>query len=169
MTSGSDRRVTVGRVIGLYGVRGWVKVYSHTRPREAILNYSPWQIAVDGVWRSLELAEGRPQGKGIVARLAGYSDRDAATRLVGNDIAIDMAQLPPAGEQEYYWAELEGLRVVNRVGETLGQVSYLFETGANDVLVVQGERERLIPFAKDVIQRVDREAGVIYVDWDGED
>jgi 16S rRNA processing protein RimM len=169
MVSGSDRRITIGRVIGLFGVGGWIKVYSHTRPREAILNYSPWQMAIDGAWRQLDLAEGRLQGKGIIAQLKGYGDRDAAASLVGADIAINVSQLPAAGAQEYYWAELEGLRVVNQAGETLGQVSYLLETGANDVLVVQGERERLIPFAKGVVQRVDRQAGVIYVDWDAED
>lgn len=164
-----DRRVAVGRIVGLFGVRGWVKVHSYTRPREAILQYSPWQVELAGAWRSFGVAEGRRQGKGIVARLEGYSDRDSAAALIGAEIAIAASQLPEAGEGEYYWAELEGMRVVNLAGQELGRVSYLFETGANDVLVVQGERERLIPFGKGIVQEVDRAAGVIRVDWDAED
>ena len=73
-----DRRITIGRVVGLFGVRGWVKVYSYTRPREAILRYDPWQLRLAGEWREHALAEGRMHGEGIIARLAGYEDRDAA-------------------------------------------------------------------------------------------
>ena len=164
-----DRQVLVGRIVGLFGVRGWVKVYSYTRPREAILNYSPWQIQVAGAWRTLDVAEGRAQGSGLVARLAGYESRDGAADLVGADVAIAAAQLPAAGEREYYWAELVGLRVVNLADQELGRVSHLFETGANDVLVVRGERERLIPFGKDVVKSVDLDAGVIRVDWGFDD
>ena len=170
MTSPTDRRVTVGRVVGLFGVRGWVKVFSHTRPREAILQYSPWWINVEGAWRRFDVAEGRAHGKGIVARLEGYGDRDQAALLMEADIAVAMSQLPAATKNEYYWAQLEGLRVVNLAGQELGRVSHLFETGANDVLVVRDEaRERLIPFAKSAIQRVDLKEGVIHVDWDAED
>jgi 16S rRNA processing protein RimM len=168
MAHAPEGRVAVGRVAGLFGVRGWIKVYSYTRPRDAILGYNPWLIDVRGEWRSVEVAEGRAQGKGIVVRLKGYDDRDAATELVGSEIAVSLSQLPAAAEHEYYWAELEGLRVVNLTGHELGRVGHLFETGANDVMVVQGERERLIPAVPAIIQRVDRAAGVIYVDWDAE-
>lgn len=169
MADATDRRVTVGRVVGLFGVRGWVKVYSHTRPREAILNYSPWLLEINGSWRDFEVVEGRQQGKGVIARLRGYDDRDAAMALVGSEIAVAMAQLPPTQNNEYYWAQLEGLRVVTLDGDELGAVSHLFETGANDVMVVKGERERLIPFSKNTIQRVDLTGGVIHVDWDPAD
>lgn len=169
MSRRPGRLISVGRVVGLFGVDGWVKVHSYTRPREAILHYSPWQMEIGGTSRSLEVAEGRLQGRGVIARLAGFQNRDAAVALIGADIAVHASQLPAAGEREYYWAELEGLRVVNLVGQDLGRVSHLFETGANDVLVVQGERERLIPFGPGIIQRVDLDAGVISVDWDAED
>lgn len=159
----------MGRIVGLFGVRGWIKVHSYTRPREAILEYGPWLVESTGTWRTFNVVEGRRQGNGIVARLEGVSNRDSAAALVGAEIAITGSQLPAAGEGEYYWAELEGMRVVNLAGQELGRVSYLFETGANDVLVVQGERERLIPFGKGVVQEVDRAAGVIRVDWDVED
>jgi 16S rRNA processing protein RimM len=164
-----ERRISVGRVAGLFGVNGWVKVYSHTRPREAILNYRPWHISVGGTTRTFDVLEGREQGKGLVARIAGCDDRDTAAELVGAEISIDATQLPATGEREYYWADLEGLRVVNDANVELGRVSHLFETGANDVMVVRGERERLIPFGSAVVKEVDLEAGVIRVDWDAED
>lgn len=169
MASTPDRRVGVGRVAGLFGVRGWIKVYSYTRPREAILDYSPWLIERDGAWREFTVAEGQVHGKGLVARLEGCSERDAAAQLLGSEIAVALSQLPAAGPNEYYWAELEGLRVVNLDGRELGHVSHLFETGANDVIAVRGERERLIPIGPGIIRNVDRNAGVIQVDWDAED
>lgn len=169
MTDAPERRVQVGHVAGLFGVRGWIKVYSHTRPRESILSYSPWLIERHGTWRTFKIAEGQAHGKGVIARLEGCEDRDAAALLVGGQIHVLISQLPVAGKNEYYWAELEGLRVVNTAGVELGRVNHLFETGANDVMVVRGDRERLIPFAASVVQRVDRTAGVIYVDWDAAD
>lgn len=164
-----DRLIAVGRIVGLFGVGGWVKVYSHTRPREAILQYSPWQVEIGGVTRMLDVAEGRLQGKGVVARLDGFQGRDEAAALVDKEITIRASQLPAVGEREYYWADLEGLRVVNLAGQDLGRVSHLFETGADDVLVIQGERERLIPFGAGIVRHVDLDAGIISVDWDAED
>lgn len=164
-----ERRISVGRVAGLFGVNGWVKVYSYTRPRDAILNYRPWHVTVGGATQTLEVLEGRQQGKGLVARVAGCDDRNTAALLVGAEIDIDASQLPATGEREYYWADLEGMSVVNHVGIELGRVSHLFETGANDVMVVRGERERLIPFCSPVVQDVDLDAEVIRVEWDAED
>ncbi len=178
--------VTAGKVVGLFGVRGWIKVHSYTRPRDAILNYKPWWIRGPEGWMRVDLEDGRVQGKGIVALLRGYSDRDRARGLIGADIAVEMSRLPPLKEGEYYWAQLEGLRVVNLEGQVLGAVSHLFETGANDVMVVtsgpeltagpgreakqaQRARERLIPFTAKVVKRVDLTAGVIEVDWGLED
>lgn len=166
MNPDSDRRVAVGRVAGLFGVRGWIKVFSYTRPREAIIRYRPWLIAHAGEWREFDVIEGRVHGRGIVARLGGYADRDAAAALVGAEIAVWLHQLPATSDNEYYWAELEGLRVVDLAGIELGRVSHFFETGANDVMVVRGAREHLIPFARATVRRVDRESGVIHVDWD---
>jgi 16S rRNA processing protein RimM len=167
VTESTDRRVAVGRVTGLFGVRGWVKVYSYTRPREAILDYAPWLVELAGEWREFEVLEGRVQGNGMVARLKGYDDRDQAAGLIGSEIAIPMSRLPQTAENEYYWAQLEGLRVVTLEGQELGHVSHLFETGgSNDVMVVKGDRERLIPYTKSAIRRVDLDKGEIQVDWD---
>ncbi len=159
--------VLLGRIAGVFGVRGWVKVFSHTDPIENILDYSPWLLGIDGGWREYPLAEGKRHGKGLIARLTGCDDRDQALLLNGCEIAVPRSRLPDLREGDYYWSDLEGLGVESLDGRKLGTVSHLFDTGANDVLVVKGDKERLIPFVWDhVIKRVDLEAGVIQVDWD---
>lgn len=161
----SSVRVVLGRVSGLYGVKGWVRVYSETDPREGILSYSPWLLGPEAVSR--RLIEGRVHGKGLIAKLEGCDDRDQAAALIGQEIAIRRDQLPPPRPDEFYWIDLEGLTVVTQTDVELGRVSHLFSTGANDVLVVQGKRERLIPFFwGDVILDVDFDRGLIRVDWD---
>jgi 16S rRNA processing protein RimM len=164
-----DRYVIVGKISGLFGVHGWVRVFSHTRPIENILSYSPWYLDRAGSWQTFELAEGRQHGKGLVARLAGIDDRELARTLVGSTIAVKRAQLPALGAGEHYHADLVGLEVVNRERVRLGTVQRIFGTGAHDVLVVRGEHEHLIPLVIGVhVIRIDESAGVIEVDW-GED
>lgn len=157
----------MGRISGVYGVRGWVRVFSYTDPRENIIRYQPWYLKKNGDWVQKHLAEGRQQGKGVVARLSECDDRDLAYELMGSEIGIRRDQLSATLPGEYYWAELQGMKVVTLEGEDLGTVDHLLETGAHDVLVVQGDRERLIPFVmKQVVTEVDRERRQISVDWD---
>lgn len=163
-----DRLATLGRIVGLFGVRGWVKIQSYTRPPETILRYRRWRVHLPSGWHEYEVEEGRVHGRLIVARLEGYTDRDQAAGLLGAEVALKVSELPPTRPGEYYWAELVGLEVVNLQGTVLGRVSRLLETGANDVLVVSGERERLIPFIRDVIRAVDPAAGRITVDWEAD-
>ena len=159
--------IPLGHISGVYGVKGWVKVFSETDPREGILKYRPWLLGPEA--RPHRVVEGKPHGKGVIARLEGCEDRDQAALLVGQEIAIERSQLPPPRDDEFYWIDLEGQAVVTRDGIDLGRVSHLFSTGANDVLVVAGERERLIPFIwASVILSVDFEQGLIRVDWDPE-
>lgn len=165
--------ITVGSIGAPYGVRGWVKVHSYTEAPANILGYEPWYLRAankpDAPWQTAEVEDAKEHGKGIVAKFADCDDRDAAALMRGTDIAIHRDQLPPAEEGEYYWVDLVGLRVVTLDGTDLGSVDHLMETGANDVLVVKGERERLIPFVMDVIvQDVDLASGVIRVDWDAD-
>jgi len=168
VVSKSDDYIVVGRINGLHGVRGWVKVFSHTQPRENILSYAIWYLKRQGAWVETVLEDGRPQGKGIVAKLKGCDDRDAAAALMDTTIAIRREQLPQVRPDEYYWADLQGLKVSNLDGIDLGVVDHLLETGANDVLVVmQGETERLIPFIQgQFVKHVDLDAGEMTVDWD---
>lgn len=142
-------------------------MFSYTQPREAILDYGRWLLKQDTTWQAAVLAEGKRHGKAIIVRLDGIEDRDTAAGLVGCDIAVEREELPAAEAGSYYWADLVGLRVVHRDGTELGHVASLMETGANDVMVVAGEQERLIPFVVgEVVLDVDLENGVIGVDWE---
>lgn len=162
--------VTLGYVSGLLGVRGWVKVFSDTDPREGILGYQPWYIDRGKGWETWTVEQGRRQGHNVVAKLAGCDDREAAAELVKGVIAVRRDQLKDQLQPgEYYWTDLEGLEVVTIDGTELGRLERLFETGANDVMVVKGERERLIPYLWDqVVREVDLDKQRMVVDWDPE-
>lgn len=169
-----DDLVTLGRIVGLFGKQGWVKVYSYTRPPESILQYDPWLIRSEGEWRNHRLQGGRRQGKGLVAHLEQCPTREEANRLIGADIAVPLERLPALPEGEYYWVQLEGLQVVNLENATLGVVSHLLETGANDVMVVvqtpqveerTQSKHRLIPYVAEVVKEVDLERRIVRVDW----
>ncbi|EGV32375.1 Ribosome maturation factor rimM [Thiorhodococcus drewsii AZ1] len=158
-------RVVLGKIVGVYGVKGWVRVFSETAPREGILGYSPWLIGSGG--SPCRVAEGKVHRKGLIVRLDGCEDRDEAAVLVGQEISVPRDRLPPPHSDEFYWVDLEGLAVFTVSGVDLGRVDHLFPTGANDVLVVKGDRERLIPFVWDeVVKDVDFTARRIDVDWD---
>ena len=160
--------ITLGKIVGVFGVKGWVKVFSETRPRQQIFKYSPWIIKLNGTISEVEVLDGRQQGKGLIASLKGYADCDAARQLIGAEILIAQENLPTTGLDEYYWSQLTGLSVINLEGAELGEVVNLFETGANDVLVVKGEKERLIPFTKFAVLEVDLDSKKIIVDWDAD-
>jgi 16S rRNA processing protein RimM len=163
----AHKNVALGYVSAVHGIKGWVKVHSWTRPMEAILEYRPWLLGEEK--RPVKIVDGRKQGKGLAVLLPGFEDREQAATLVGTQIFVGRDQLPPAGKNEYYWSDLEGLEVKTTKGELLGRVEKLMETGANDVLVVRGDRERLVPFIQgQYVTRVDLEEGLIVVDWDPE-
>ncbi len=167
-TGVSQEFVTLGRISGLYGVKGWVKVFSHTSSLTNILKYPKWYLKIDDNWQEYQLETGKSHGKGIIAKLAGIDDRDVAASLINTDIAIPRDQLPDLGENEFYWIDLEGIRVRTIEGVELGRLDHLFETGSNDVMVVEGERQRLLPYIDQVVKRVDLDAGIMEVDWDPE-
>jgi 16S rRNA processing protein RimM len=164
----SKEFINVGEISGVFGVKGWVKVFSFTDPRENILNYSPWYLQKGQETKEVSLVDGQRQGKLVVAALEGVEDRDAAAALSGWKILIDKQQLPAATEGEYYWADLIGLQVKTTDGQNLGVVDHLLETGANDVLVVtDGEQERLIPFLQQqTVLQIDLVKRQMVVDWD---
>lgn len=169
----SPRRVLLGRIVGVHGVRGAVKLESFTEPRTAIFGYRPWLLE-RGPDRFDEVpgAQGHAQGKGIVATLAGVADRDAAAALAGVNIWVPREALPKLAPGEVYQADLEGLQVVNEAGDDLGRVSHLFDNGAHNVLVTRDAagRQRLIPYVVEVyVKSVDLDAGCITVDWDKDD
>lgn len=167
MTRERDNTVDVGKISGVFGVKGWLKIFSYTSPKENILNYSPWLLKKAGEVKTVEVVDGNLQGGGVIAQIKGVNDRNQAETLLGYEIFIRRGQLPETSEGEYYWSDLIGLEVETTDGVALGVVDSLLETGANDVLIVKGERERAVPFIKgQVIVEIDREAGRIVVDWD---
>lgn len=164
-----QQAINVGKISGVFGVKGWVKVFSFTDPRENILSYSPWLLKKGDETKTVNVVDGQLQGKTIVAQMSGVNDRDQAAGLMGWDVFITQDQLPAAAKGEYYWSDLVGLNVETVDGVQLGVVDSLLETGANDVIIVQGERERAIPFLQgQTVIDVDLNAGKIIVNWDPE-
>ena len=168
MSAEADRRVLVGRIVGVSGTAGAVKLESWTEPRMQIFRYQPWILKSGGDEREMRGCRGREQGKGMIATLPGIADREQAAALIGTEIWVLRSALPASRPGEYYWTDLEGMEVATAEGIPLGRVSHLFATGANDVLVVRdGERERMLPFVlEQYVKQVDLDARRIVVDWD---
>lgn len=163
----TTRRVELGRIAGVFGVQGWLKVQSYTEPAANILKYKPWILIDERGERVIDKPQGRVQGNGITVQLPGIDDRDAAQAMIGARILIDREHLPKAAAGEVYWTDLEGMAVVNAAGVDFGVVSHLFSTPANDVLVTKGDRERMIPWLPGrYVLDVDVDARRIVVDWD---
>jgi len=174
MEPARDAFVVLGEVIGAYGVRGRLKVRPFTQSPEALLEYATWWLRSRGSdWRQFRRSEGRLHSGSLLAALEGVETREAALAIKGAEIGVRRSELPPAGEDAYYWSDLTGLAVRNRAGVLLGEVAGLTEHGAHPLLRVvrpAGARgtERLIPFVPAIVDRVDIDAGRIDVDW-GED
>ena len=161
-----SRLIVLGKISAPFGVRGWSKVTSFTEPPEGILKYKNWSVVKNGSARTLKVQQGKPHGKFMVVQFEGIDDRDAAALLTHAEVQVQRDQLPES-EADYYWADLIGLEVITKEGVKLGLVDSLMETGANDVLVVKGDSERLVPWIEDeVIVEVDLEGRIITVDWD---
>ena len=182
-------KVILGRITGVYGVKGWLKIFSYTDPMESIVDYSPWYIRPENrnpdsrnraPWKKVKLKAGKRHAKTVVVQLEHCDDRDEAQAFIGSEIAVGLDQLEQLRDKnEFYWHDLIGLRVINQQEIELGVVKSLMETGANDVLVVVSEevtgkegaeaekKERLIPWTmQQAIIAVDLQQGVIEVDWD---
>ncbi|MBO1256103.1 ribosome maturation factor RimM [Alteromonas sp. 5E99-2] len=169
MSHASDN-VVIGKIGAPHGVKGWVKIHSFTQQQDGVFSYQPWVVGE----RTVEVEQWRVQGNAFVAKLVDVDSREAVDALKNFEIEVAATLLPDLGEDEFYWRDLKGMRVVNLSGYDLGLVQEVFNTGANDVLQVKanpkdafGQRERLIPFVFDqVINKVDTEEKVITVDWD---
>lgn len=173
--------LAVGQVVGVFGVKGWLKIKSFTQPEENLFQYRPWFLSREASGSQTQVVEvddhqSRPQG--FVAHLRGLDDRDAAELLVSQTIFVPSACLPELESGDYYWHQLVGLKVFSVFGGQrccLGRISGFLETGANDVMVVVGDaeavdrRERLVPYVPDqYVTRVDLATGEVLVDWDPE-
>lgn len=160
-----EETVCVGHILGAQGVKGEVRVFSNTEPRENIVGYSPWLVEIDGQIQTIEV-KGRLQGKNVIAELSGIEDRDQATAIIGSKIYILPTQLPALESDEYYWSDLIGMEVQSLQAEALGTIVSMMETGASDVMVLEGDKERLIPFVMDsIVREIDLANRQMIVDW----
>ena len=161
-----EKNIVLGRVSGVFGVQGWIKVHSYTSERANILKYKTWRLEKDGKISEYTLQSGKIHGKGMIAKLESIDDRDTAATLFQANIVISRNELPPLAEGEYYWEDLQGLTVFNVAGKKYGVIDHLFETGANDVIVVKGDKEILIPFVQgEYVKKIDLENNTMLVDW----
>ncbi|GIZ11183.1 ribosome maturation factor RimM [Pseudomonas sp. NCCP-436] len=166
--------LVLGKIVSVHGVRGEVKVYSFTDPIDNVLDYPRWTLRREGEVKQVELARGRLQGRVLVAKLKGLDDREVARTYAGFEICVSRSELPELQDGEFYWYQLQGLKVTDQAGQLLGVVDHLFETGANDVMVVKpcagslDDRERLLPYTEQCVLEVNLVAGEMRVDWDAD-
>src|SRR5690606_20683765 len=166
--------IVLGKIVSVHGVRGEVKVYSFTDPIDNVLGYPRWTLRREGEVKQVELASGRLQGKVLVARLKGLDDREIARTYAGFEICVPRSELPDLDDGEFYWYQLQGLKVIDQAGQLLGVVDHLFETGANDVMVVKpcagslDDRERLLPYSGQCVLVVALAVGEMRVAWDAD-
>ncbi len=165
--------VVMGRIVAPYGVYGWVKVLPDTETLDSLFDYPTWWVGKGDQWRELKVESLKIHNDVLLAKLTGVNDRDMAFACKGQQVAVPREDLPEPEENEYYWSDLIGLSVKNQQDVDFGKITDVFETGANDVLVVktdkeQGNIERLIPFIDQVVIDVNLEAGTMLVDWDAD-
>jgi 16S rRNA processing protein RimM len=163
---GDGRKVVqLGHISGIHGIRGWVKIYSLTDPREAIFEYQPWLLGESR--EETRIVQGKKHGKHLIALLENVNDREQAQSMLNRQIVVYRDQIPQLREDEFYWTDLLGLSVRLGDGTELGTIEKMLATGAHDVMVVQGDRERLIPFVQQqYVKSVNLDDGIVLVDWD---
>lgn len=168
----NNKLVIIGDFGRVYGVKGWLHLNSYTIPKENIQKLKPWHVEKQGEFLCIVPEIIQKHANGLVVKLPNCNDRDTASLYTNCTIAVARSQLPPPAKNEYYWADLEGLMVVNRNDITLGKVDYLYSNGANDIMVVEffdsanKKQQNLIPYIDHVIDKVDLEGQVIRVDWE---
>ncbi|MBL8479653.1 MAG: 16S rRNA processing protein RimM [Sterolibacteriaceae bacterium] len=166
--------IVLGRIVAPFGVQGWLRVHPFGDDPEAWRKMRQWWLSADAdapaeCWTPRVVEAVKLHGDGVVAKLSGIDDRDASEALGSCYFGASREDLPAPAQDEYYWADLIGLDVVNLRDQPLGRVRSLIETGANEVLVVtDGERERLLPFVEQVIKKVDIAGKMVRVDWDSD-
>ncbi|OUU78575.1 MAG: hypothetical protein CBC38_06865 [Gammaproteobacteria bacterium TMED78] len=161
------KNLVIGRVSNHYGIKGWVKIFSYSDPINNIINYKDWFFLINDKLVKYQIIEGKEQNKKIIVKIKNIENREDAEHLIGKDIYIDRASLQVLGNDQFYWNDLEGLEVYTDNDSYLGKVKCLFATGSNDVIVVDGKSEYLIPYLfGDTVIDVNLKKGLITVNWD---
>ena len=163
--SAPDRIVVLGTIAGAFGVKGWIKIKSYTEPVDNILDYETWQLGASGTWTPVKVEAGRVTDKGVLAKLEGLETPEEARLKVGLELGVWRSEMPAPDNGQYYLSDLEGLEALGADGEVLGRVDHFRSTPAGTVMIVRGEQEHWIPFAKERIVKVELDAGRIVLDW----
>lgn len=168
MTRNTDDRIIIGKIGAPFGIKGWVKIHSFTDEKTTIFEYSPWYIENTNGWQAIKVTDGQEHGKGLIVKLDGYNTPEQVKVLTGKAIEIKRSQLPPLKKDEYYWSDLKDLTVINQDNQVLGTISYLMETGSNDVMVVKkDDKEHAIPYLRgSVVVSIDLANRVMHVNWE---
>ena len=165
----NDKKINIGKIIGLHGIKGWLKILSYTSPPENIFNYQSLIISNENMEETFHIENSRKQGKKILIKLDGIDDRTSGESLKESKIQIFRLDLPELSEDTYYWEDLMGFNVFNQNNINLGLVDSFIETGSNDVLVIRNEKKEntLIPFLMNkTIKEVNLETKLIIVEWE---
>ena len=163
-----DKKIYLGKITGVHGIKGWLKIQSFSSPPENILNYPSWIIDNQGEEDFYSIEQGRKQNKKIVVKLENIDDRNTAESLINSKILILRSDLPKLSNENYYWSDLVGLSVLNSEETVIGKIESLIETGANDVMVIITLKDEriLIPFVMhEIIKEVNVELNYIKIDW----
>ncbi|VEB35107.1 ribosome maturation factor RimM [Legionella cherrii] len=162
-----DNWIVIARFGRPHGVKGFVTVHSFTEPRDNVLKYTNWHAFINNKWQPIKLLRAEVQTKSIIAQIEGYPERESVAHLTNIEIAVQQEQLETLKPGEYYWHQLIGMNVINQKGQSFGTVTEIIPTGANDVLVVEGNKRHLIPYLLDqFILDIDTNQQLITVDWD---
>jgi 16S rRNA processing protein RimM len=157
-------RICVAQIGGPHGIRGEVKLKSFTADPMAVKDYAPLE-SEDGA-AQFEIETLRP-GKGhLVARLRGVEDRSAAERLTQLRLFVPRDRLPPPAADEFYHADLVGLRAVTQDGHEIGTIVAVHDFGAGDILellATEGGKRMMVPFTEVFVPRVDIAGGSVVV------
>ena len=176
MSSAPDM-IVLGRIVGPYGLQGWVRLHPFGDDVAALGKMQQWMLGADPAgaeWMPHALRELRPHADGWIVLFAGIGDRNGAEAIDGLYVAAPRSELPKVADNEYYWADLVGLNVVNMQDEQLGKVVELLSCGAHEVLCVEEEvagtsagsaKRRLLPFVAQVVKNVDPANATIRVEW----
>lgn len=160
--------VILGKFGGTHGVHGWIKVYSYTQPAENIKKYQHWFVKYKNQWQPIIIEGCKIQSTHLIVKVKDIHSPEEVHRYTNCLIGVESETLPELPPGEYYWSELTGLTVVTLTGKLLGKIAYLFETGANDVIVVKDseKHEHLLPYIPDVVKSVDLKKAEMLVDWE---
>ncbi len=159
--------VVMGKVLDPYGVKGWVKIFSFAENLDSFLTYKKMFLSKDQKnWLEIEAKEIKLHGKAIIVKFAEIADRSEVENFKGYLIGVLKESLPKLNKDQYYWNDLIGFEVLNLKNTSFGIVDTFIETGANDVIVLKGDKERLIPYTPETVLKVDVGGKKIIVDWD---